>query len=173
MEAAASAIPSLDATRARDGAASTPPSPLTPFVRAMRDAATGAQAATRSAAAPGVVVAGYDDAFADPRYHSMYDNASHISADAVRTTATFLARALFRLAAKESDDDGAGETADAEAIVPAVNASLVDELLECLTRSWRCALMRRHVTAELDLIADAAGWQASGGGAALSIDELD
>ena len=57
--------------------------------------------------------------------------------------------------------------------MPAVNASLVDELLECLTRSWRCALMRRHVTAELDVIADAAGWQSSGGGAALSIDELD
>ena len=173
MLGVANSVQGLRAARARSGEASTPPSANTPFVRAQRDGALSG--------APGVVIGGYDEAFVDPRYHTMYDNASHVDTAAVTAAATFVARALYRLAARDSDSDGESDATAAAAAaadaVPAVNVTLVAELLECLTVNWRCGLMVRHAAAELDHIADAAGWSGSDGddndGGGLSVDDLD
>jgi nicastrin len=86
-------------------------------------------------ALPVAVLAGYDAAFIDPRYHSEGD--ATISVDAVTAAANVLARSLYKLAGGASADD-----------VPAVNSTLVSALVGCLTSSWDCDFMSGYYRSE-------------------------
>lgn len=115
--------------RAADGVPVAPPSPLLSF-----------QEAQPPLAFDGAVLSGYNSAYATPFYHSEFDNASVINAGVVASAATVVARTLYALAT------GLANPAAAAAAVPAgltANASLVAEMVACITVNAQCPLFAR------------------------------
>uniref|UniRef100_A0A7S2CZB3 Uncharacterized protein n=2 Tax=Octactis speculum TaxID=3111310 RepID=A0A7S2CZB3_9STRA len=116
-----------------------PPSPLTSFLQAPGGGDVS-----------GTVVGGYDSVFVDPKYHSHYDTTARdmtsLDAGVITDTATLVARAAYTLAGGDDDD-----------VLPEANETLVGELIDCLTTSWRCNLMAMYIESEVKAIGSAMG----------------
>jgi hypothetical protein len=86
------------------------------------------------------VLSEYDGAFSNPFFHSRFDDASNVDAGTVVSAATVLARGLYAVASNKT-------TAAAAALaVPAdlkANATLVQEILSCITVNAQCDLFAR------------------------------
>jgi len=105
-----------------------PPTPLLSF-----------QETTPPLTIDGAVLSGYDLQFATTFFHSEFDNASQIDAGVVANAATAVAKGLYALATNASTP------AAAAALVPqtlVANASLVAEMVQCITVNARCALFQ-------------------------------
>ncbi|KAH9101318.1 hypothetical protein LEN26_015746 [Aphanomyces euteiches] len=102
-----------------------PPGPLTSF---LNDKEYG------NASLVSAVLTGYDSAFM-PTYHSRADTNNSIQADKVVQAAQVLAEALFTAAAVPG-------TAVPSTI--SVNATLVADLMNCITSNWRCGTMKAY-----------------------------
>jgi hypothetical protein len=95
----------------------------------------------------GAVISGYDTSFADPAYHSNYDDT--IEASAVARAASLLARSLFRLAMDSEDASLVGVEVDTE---------LVADLVACFTsQGLACAEVAPFVEDEAAAISVEAG----------------
>jgi len=112
-----------------------PPTPISSVANAAQE--TG-QAAPKS-----IVIAGFNGSYIDGAFDSVNDVEDRISADAVNRAAILLARSLLLASA-----DGQGEFADATRVTTVINGSAADsqELLDCLTQDWGCALMSSAYT---------------------------
>eukprot|EP00904_Undaria_pinnatifida_P013489 jgi/Undpi1/9270/HiC_scaffold_26.g11728.m1 len=115
-----------------------PPSPLTAFVKA-------------DSAQSGFVIAGYDEDFSCPHYHDHRDTRTMVNASSVAAAAEVLAKSVFLLA-------GGGEAAT-ETI--AVNATLVETLLNCLLEDWTCSTVMDYVKGDLANMEEILGFRVS------------
>ncbi|OQS07032.1 hypothetical protein THRCLA_00969 [Thraustotheca clavata] len=111
----------------KSSSGSMPPGPIISF---MNDKEYG------NASLTAAVLAGYDTSF-PPSYHSRFDLNTSLDASAITKAAQVLAESLFTLAV--------GNTSST-ASAPTVNATLVSEMLICITTNWNCPLMRDYST---------------------------
>lgn len=112
-----------------------PPSPLTSLLKA-------------NSSLSGLVLAGYSSTFSDPRYHSHMDEWPFLNTTSLADVTTFVARAVYSAAG--------GADADLSSI--SANATLVKELVSCLTQDWNCKqLMRPYIQSETDSLFDYLG----------------
>ncbi|OQR80808.1 hypothetical protein ACHHYP_17152 [Achlya hypogyna] len=126
--------PSAKGAVAKGSTGSIPPGPLTAFLNNKEFGNASLVAA---------VLAGYDAAF-PTTYHSRLDVNASVSATAITQAAQVLAEALFASAGG----------ANASVAAPVVNATLVGEMLLCVTTNWRCPLMTTVSTPFVDSMID-------------------
>lgn len=83
------------------------------------------------------VLAGYDDTFSGQgTYNSRHDVLDAVDADAVTQAAQVLAEALYTLAAANATSANMAKIE--------VNATLVSDMLSCISTDWTCDLMKAY-----------------------------
>uniref|UniRef100_A0A803MZ88 Nicastrin n=1 Tax=Chenopodium quinoa TaxID=63459 RepID=A0A803MZ88_CHEQI len=90
----------------------------------------------------GVVLEDFDDMFANGFYHSHLDDISNINSTSIVAAASLVARSLYILATDMQNT----KIPDLDSI--SVNASLVDELLDCLLKcdpGLSCGLVKNYI----------------------------
>ncbi|XAR73569.1 hypothetical protein NMG60_11007579 [Bertholletia excelsa] len=90
----------------------------------------------------GVVLEDFDSVFANDFYHSHLDDLSNINSSAIVAAASLIARTLYILATEKED------LSTAAINVVNVNASLVEELMECLLNcesGLSCELVKHYI----------------------------
>jgi hypothetical protein len=85
-----------------------------------------------------LLLSDYDGLYSDPYYESSYDGAVGINAESVGDKATIIVRALAQLSL-------INKTVPAD--LPAVNITLVKELIECFTTNSACETFAKYLPA--------------------------
>lgn len=91
----------------------------------------------------GVLLSDFDTSFTNSFYHSHLDDLNNINSSAIVAAASLVARTLYILSSGKSDFNASGLTGIN------INASLVDELVDCLLNcepGLQCNLVKRYIS---------------------------